>query len=503
MIPLADIPAPVLKFVVGFWRRKWIILAIAWLLALPGWLVVASLPDTYGSHAKIHVRTEEVIDQLLRGIAPRPDFQNRVDFLRLKLLTYPNLDKVAREVGIDLESRGQLEYERALRKLAADTQVRALRNNFLEIRYVSDDPVRAQQVVNGFLNIFIESDLSTTVSGMDSARAQMDRQIASFDSQINEKQRQIAEFRRQYRSELAEPTRLAQDIERMRETLRLRETQNETLTRQRDEAREELATTPRPAKATDPEILRLKEELLDLRSRYTDDYPRVIAIEERVDELERRLDSAGAVNPDYTKLQQRVEFLDEAIAELERRNTETRARIREAESSLDLAPAAIVDLDDITRGLENLEDKRRTLEDQRLALQISAGVGDSGEQIEYDIVEEPLVPLEPTGPPRVILTLLVLVAAAGAGAAAAFGLIILDRSYSQADELETAYEIPVLGSVSIVSATLATPKRLRELGLFAAGAAGLVLIALIFTLAFKTRETVRTAASDAPIERVA
>ncbi len=503
MIPLADIPAPVLKFVVGFWRRKWIILALAWLVALPGWFVVASLPDTYSSHAKIHVRTDDVIDQLLRGIAPRPDFQNRVDFLRLRLLTYPNLDKVAREVGIDLESRGQLEYERALRKLAADTRVRAMRDNFLEISYAADDPVRAQQVVNGFLNIFIESDLSTTLSGMDRARSSIDRQIASFDAQINEKQRQIAEFRRQYRSELAEPTRLSQDIERLRETQRLREAQKEALTRQLDEAREELATTPRPAKATDPEILRLKTALLDLRSRYTDDYPRVIAIEERISELEGRLDAEGAVNPEYTKLKQRTEFLEAALAELEERSAETRTRINEAEASLDLAPAAIVDLDDITRGLENLEEKRRTLEDQRLALQISAGVGDSGEQIEYDIVEEPLVPLEPTGPPRIILTLLVLVVAGGAGAAAAFGLIIIDRSYSQADELEAAYEIPVLGSVSIVSATLATPKRLRELGLFAAGAAGLVLIALIFTLAFTTREPVKTAASDAPVERVA
>ncbi|MEO1309412.1 MAG: XrtA system polysaccharide chain length determinant [Pseudomonadota bacterium] len=500
MIPLADIPAPVLKFVVGFWRRKWIVLAVAWALAVPGWLVVAALPDSYTSHAKIHVQTESMTDQVFKNIAPRPDFQNRVDLLRLRLLTRPNVEKVARSIGLDLETRNQLEYERALVDLVEGVKVRAQRNNYFEIRYTGDDPVKAQQVVNGFLNIFIESDLSSTLSGLDNARAAIDRQIANFDAQINEQQRRIAQYRRQYSAELSRPDRLAQDIARMNDTLEGYESELNALAPQRTAIEERLAGTPRAAKETDPEILRLKELLLDLQARYTDDYPRIVALKERIAELSGRLDRAGAVNPEYERLQRTAEFLDKAVVDLETKRDALRDQISESQSALSLAPEAMVELDDIARGLENLKSKRRTLEDQRLALEISAGVGDSGEQVIYQVDERPLVPLEPTGPPRLIFTAVVLVVAIGGGAAAAFGLILLDRSFTQADELTAAYGLPVLGAVSIVSATLATPRRLRELGLFAAGFGGLFLIAATISFVYVTRGPVQVAgALDKPV----
>ena len=487
MIPLADIPAPVLKFVVGFWRRRWIILAVAWAIAIPGWFAVGALPDTYSSSTKIHVKTDSMLDRVLQGVAPRQDFQDRIDYLRLRLLARPNVEQVAREIGIDLEARSALEFARAIDDMTQDVKVRAIRNNYFEISFTGDNPVRSQQVVNGFLNIFIESDLSESLSGMDTARSVIDSQIASFDEQITERQRQIAAFRRQYASELNAPARLTQSIENAEEELSALETQLDDLNRRRGELEQELLTTPRAAKAADPEILRLKERLLDLQTQYTDEYPAVQAVRSRIRELEGRLDREDAVNEQYTRLQTAMEYLDRIIAETESQRTEIRAKISDYESSLNLAPAALADLDDIQRGLTNLIDKRRTLEDKRLALNISAGVGESGEQIEYDIVEEPIVPLEPTGPPRLIFTLAVLVVAGGAGAGVAIVLILLDRSFSQSEDLERAYGIPVIGTVSIVAAGVATAKRLRSLGFFAVGAGGLVLTAAVVGYMFMHR----------------
>jgi len=487
MIPIADIPAPVLKFVVGFWRRRWIILGVAWSLAVPGWFFVAQLPDTYTSSTKVHVRTDSMLDRVLDGVAPRPAFQDRVDLLRLRLLARPNVEQVAREVGIDTEANSALAFDRAVRGLEASVKVQAIRDDYFGIKYVSSDPIRAQQVVNGFLNVFIESDLSTTLSGMDRARSYLDQQIASFDQQINRRQREVAEFRRQYATELNAPARMTANIERAEEQIDALADEHRELSARKAEVFEELGSTPRAAKATDPELEALRERLLDYQTQYTDEYPQVVALKERIRELESRLDARGAVNPAYAQLENAIELIEKRQGEIDAERDRLRAEIREYEEALNLAPAALADLEDIRRGLDSLEDRRRELEDRRLSLEISAGAGESGERIDYDIVEEPVVPLEPDGPPRALFTMLVLVAAIGAGGAAALGLILIDRSYSQADDLEAAFGIPVIGTVSIVAAGVATVKRFRQLGLFAAGVIGLAAVAGAISLYFIAR----------------
>ena len=489
MIPLADIPAPVLKIVVGFWRRRWIVLALAWALAVPGWYIVSQLPDTYTSNTKVHIDTDSVLDQVLKGIGTRPPFQDRVDLLRLRLLSRPNIEQVATEIGLDLEARTPLEFDRMKRALGDSVQVKAIRDNYFEIRYTSSDPVRAQQVVNGFLNIFIESDLSTTVSGMDRARSFLDQKIAEFDEDINRQQREIAEFRRQYATELNAPTRVAQNMDRALERLKGIAVERQALERQQSELEEQLRTTPYSAAANDPELERLRELLLDYKTQYTDEYPAVVNLVERIKELEDRLRREGAVNPDYSRIQSSLEYVNERVAELDAEESALREDIAGFEDALNLAPAALADLEDIKRGLGNLESRRRALEDRRLSLDISAGAGESGERIEYDIVEKPIVPLEPNGPPRLIYTVIVLISAMGAGGAAALALILIDRSYSQADDLEDAFGIPVIGTVSIVAAGVATAQRFRQLGLFAAGAAGLVLAAVFVAYVMTSRPT--------------
>ena len=39
------------------WSRKWLALGVAWAVCLAGWLFVASIPNTYESHAKISSTT--------------------------------------------------------------------------------------------------------------------------------------------------------------------------------------------------------------------------------------------------------------------------------------------------------------------------------------------------------------------------------------------------------------------------------------------------------------
>ena len=47
----------VLSYARGVWKRRWWVLAIAWLVAVVGWVFVQRLPDEYESSARVYVDT--------------------------------------------------------------------------------------------------------------------------------------------------------------------------------------------------------------------------------------------------------------------------------------------------------------------------------------------------------------------------------------------------------------------------------------------------------------
>ena len=45
----------------AIWRRRWIALAVAWLICLAGWLVVSQIPNRYDSTARVRVDINTVL----------------------------------------------------------------------------------------------------------------------------------------------------------------------------------------------------------------------------------------------------------------------------------------------------------------------------------------------------------------------------------------------------------------------------------------------------------
>ena len=45
----------------GAWQRRWMALAIAWGVAMLGWLAVAMFPNSYESKARIFVQLDDVL----------------------------------------------------------------------------------------------------------------------------------------------------------------------------------------------------------------------------------------------------------------------------------------------------------------------------------------------------------------------------------------------------------------------------------------------------------
>jgi succinoglycan biosynthesis transport protein ExoP len=119
------------------WIRRWLSLAVAWGLCLLGWLVVALIPNSYESQARISVEMQSILSDKV-GVDARERKKN-MERVQETLASTINLEKVVRgtalnqSVATDRELSGKVEMLRKSIKIKSERQsVRDYRDLFGE-----------------------------------------------------------------------------------------------------------------------------------------------------------------------------------------------------------------------------------------------------------------------------------------------------------------------------------------------------------------------------------
>src|SRR3546814_6260316 len=91
------------------WNRRWLALAVAWGICLIGWLVVALIPNSYESSARIFVQMQSILPGKI-GITPSEQ-QKDIDRIQQTLTSTVNLEKVrSEEHTSELQSLMRISY---------------------------------------------------------------------------------------------------------------------------------------------------------------------------------------------------------------------------------------------------------------------------------------------------------------------------------------------------------------------------------------------------------
>src|SRR5262245_5216867 len=114
-----------LSYLKASWRYRWVAAAIAWAVALGGWLFVSLIPDRYVAFARVYVDTQTVLRPLLSGLAVQPDIAQTVALMSRTLITRPNLEKLVQMSGMDAKITSSEERERLIANLRREIAIRA------------------------------------------------------------------------------------------------------------------------------------------------------------------------------------------------------------------------------------------------------------------------------------------------------------------------------------------------------------------------------------------
>ncbi len=515
------------------WRfRGWGLLA-AYLIAVPGWLYVFALQDRYEASARIFVDTLSPLHPVLQGLTVDQDVMAQLNFVRQSLLDGPQLEKIARDTGV-LTARTQnpRDQEGVLQDLQKRVGIsvssasphdneRATAGSIYDITYRDNDRARSLRVVQMLLTTLIEHTQGGRRAGSESAQKFLETQIRQHESQLRAAEDRLAQFKGSNLSALpAEQggyfaqlqTELAA-TEKAQTALSIALSRRAELERQLRSTALTAATvgTPMlglPGKITaDDTVSRIREteaELDELRLKFTEQYPEVIATREKLQELQLRraaelerlrggdtntIASSGAsANPVYQSIQVGLNTADLEIASLRAELQQHAIRTKELRQRLDSASRVESDYATLTRDYNASQAEYSAL----LANYAKARLGeqaDSTGAVRFEILQPPRASIVPVFPMRGPLLAAVLGGALLVGAVLAYLLHRLRPVVGSMRNLADLTQLPVFGVVGFAFPEQLSRAERAASRRFAGLAAGL-LVAFAMAL-WLNREGVR------------
>ncbi|WP_026377205.1 XrtA system polysaccharide chain length determinant [Aestuariibacter salexigens] len=467
----------IVDYIKGIWIKKRYVMICSWLICPAGFLYVASLPDVYESKAVVFVDTRSVLQPLLRGLAFQSDPQQEIQMMARTLLSRSNVETIARESDLDLQVTTEAEFEALVTGLSSSIRLGSTgRDNIFTISYSNPRPVMAQTVVQETLDLFVEGSLGNSRRDTDTAERFLTEQIEEYESRLEEAEQRLADFKRQYNDILpvqgsfySNLQSLTAELESVELTIKQTQQQAASLKEQIASAKKATdglgvtdgADSPALRTRYDERILGLEEQLDRLRLRFTEQHPDVIETQSLLDALyEARQkeidaflrDSADDDTPAPGSLNQELKLevsrLESQIASLRVREDDLTSKIRDLEEKIDLVPQIEAEAAALNRDYGITQKKYEELLNRREAADLSRRADVSAEELQFRIIEPPLVPSRPSGPNRLLFYTGVLLVGFGAGIGLALLISQLAPVLVRAKQLANVSDYPILGTVT-------------------------------------------------------
>ncbi len=418
-----------------FKRRKYFLLPF---LTVMGLMLVSYpfLPRLYKSTCLIQVQAEELIDPIMQGIAVAPGLDKKFNTISSQILSWPNLEALAKRLGLDKSAKDAKHFERRIKGIKDRIEVTMPSSNLVHISYEDGNPETAKEVVDVLAENFINHDRTKYQQESLQAIKFVEDQLKIYKEKLSTSETSFI------------MNKVKSDLEEAMKQRRLLGDQVLQL---------EKTVTREVVREQNPAALRLREELNQTRMLLTqalidarEGSPLVAEYKSRIADLERRLShetdeliasETSVTNPAYADSVMRLKELDLQIGSLSKKLSDMQSgqfRLRDVSEQ---------DLRSMERDKQVNEDIYRSLLVRLENAQISKRLGDQGRSEDLSVLEPARLPTVPIWPNPMKIFVFGFGAAMAAGAGAVFVREYLDGSIRGALDAKALFQIPMLAAV--------------------------------------------------------
>jgi succinoglycan biosynthesis transport protein ExoP len=503
-------------------RRFWYFLLPLFLGWLAVWSVSWVLPSVYRSGTLILVAQPTMPkDYVVPNVSG--NLQERLQSITQQILSRTRLLHIIDEMNLYAEGGRRLTPDEAVERMRKDIEIELVRDHdelsAFNVYYSSHDPQVAQKVTSELTNLFISENLEMrqrqsedTTNFLESQLETARKTLADQEAKIREfKDRHPGELPTQLQSNLAILTGVQSQLQNEEDALNAAKHQEAYLQsllsqyRSLKRSSKTGSAAPMALPAIDLELDRLKSQLADLSSHYTEQHPDVRKLKDQIAKTEKMRDetlaslksNATSTPPDagaspaprdeadlqdmgpMLQIQGQLQSNQVEIANREHSIEGLKAQLEMYQGRLNQEPVREQQLTDLTRGYEqskaNYDDLLKKKNGSEMAT--SMELRQQGEH--FRILDPPSLPLKPTFPNRLKLCGIGLLVGVLLGAAVSAGTEITDDRVFSEKELKDLVPAIVLSEIPKISTAEEKGKQFRSaiLGWVAASVAFAVILA--------------------------
>ena len=477
------------------WRRRWLAAAVAWGVAVLGWLVIALIPNSYEAKARLFIQQQQALANL-----PGSTIEDRnAQMLRLKqtLISNDNLVRVVRRTDLNSLVSNDRDLAAVVGALRLRITVTQQPDGGLEIKATSNiagfsnaqNARTAAGTVQGLIDAFQEQNMAGDRQDTGQGLQVLDEELTRREAALREAEQRRVEFESRYMGQLPGTGTIDDRMNAARTEMAGLDQQIAAANASLTAMRSQLASTPQtiPGIGGDNsgtatgQIAQLQGQVAQYLARgWTESHPDIVAARAQIARLrpyaaqERNSGNTGGMsNPSYVSLRAMMAEKEAQLSAAQTRRNQLQSDLGQLSSRQSTEPSLAAQQTQLTGDYNTLKAQYDQLVAQREQIRLRRDINSRTSPISISVVEPPSVPSAPAAPNRPVFLTLVLILALGAGVAAAFVKGQLQTTFPTAGRLVQVTGLKVLGTVSEVVSAAERTRRRKKLVLLGATMAAL------------------------------
>jgi polysaccharide chain length determinant protein (PEP-CTERM system associated) len=479
-------------------RRFWYVALPFFFICLAFLLYCIFVPRVFKAHTLILVEPQKVPGEYVSSTVTI-DLQSRLRTITQQIKSRTRLEKIINDYDLYPDIRESETMTDAVEEFQDNIEVTVRGgNSAFEVSFSGQDPVKVRDVTNTIANLFIEDNLKLRESQAAGTTMFLDRELEKLQQSLEQKEAEIRKFKEQHTGYL--PKNMDQNYRMMDLLQKQLDSLNATLQQTKDrkillesqlsnlrrmEAEVGGSTAPEPAadgsdaveepagtRIDTPALSELRNNLRNLRSRYSDQHPDVVKTQAAIAKLEKDLEAqqaeggagdTGSEGADYAAYGERSLFaaqIEDLYGQVRQVNDEMKSLLDQQErvsrellvyrERIESGPRIEQMEVDLMRGYSETQDNYRELLDKKFKAKLAENleVAQQGEQ--FRILDLAQLPDKPSKPQTRKLLGMGFFLALSCGFGLAFLMEFLDPSFRGWKHLENELKLPVLVSIPVI-----------------------------------------------------
>lgn len=454
-----------------------------------GIVTATRLPDIYETTARLLVEAPQIPDRMVTSTV-QTEATEQLDIIEQKLLTRANMIDIAQRFAV-FENIRDMEPDEVVEAMRKATEVRRSAGKdqatLMTISFEASRPRTVADVVNAYVTLVLEENAKFRVSRAENTLSFFEQEVERLGQELNAQSAAISEFKSEHADALPEDqpyrlgrqTLLQERLSGLERDLRAGEEQRAEIIRIFESTgRVQPGTGGVRQTQAEQDLVVAQAELGHVKETYSEDSPRVIRLQARIERLEAVIaaQNAAAVSADNEETSPERALLDATLIQIDSRLESLRDEIEDVGGELEklqdrISQSAVngIQLTELERDYAIIQSRYNAAVQNLSEAQMSERIETTAQGQRITVIENANVPQVPSGPNRPKTAAMGV--AGGIGLAGAYFALLelLNRTIRSPAELTGRFNITPITTIPYMTSRLSrSVQRIALLGTAAA-----------------------------------